>query len=257
MTPRNRHAGKDAATPNAWRLLVATCLLLSVFLLRSGPSLAQGGCNVPITPSFTEYYGDLTLDGQAAPIGALVEAFNTQGVRTGCFVVGIPGIYGYLRVYGADPDTGTPGMAQNEAVTLKVNGAIASLTPAPVLWIGDRSYHNVALSALSPPAGFGIGRTTGGVSLHWNVGGGVNRYEVWRGLTPYFTPGSADTALIGDGASGNCSQVGGAITCTDASAIGNPNINTFYFVRAFNAGGAYADSSRCGEFDFTLTPGSQ
>ena len=178
-------------------------------------------------------------------------------MRTGCFVVGIPGIYGYLRVYGADPDTGTPGMAQNEAVTFRVNGTTASATPSPVLWTGDRGLHTVALSAISPPVNFGIGRITGGIALHWNVGSAVQHYEVWRGLSPYFTPGSSGTALIGDGATGNCSQIGGAITCTDASGIGNPSINYFYLVRAFNASGAYADSSRSGEFDFSLTPGSQ
>lgn len=245
---------RRAAQRIAHRLIQAG-LLLGLILLEAAPGQAQTGCNVPITPTYTEYYGDLTLDGQLAAIGALVEAYNTQGVRTGCFVVGIPGIYGYLRVYGADPDTGTPGMAPNETVTFKVNGAVAASSPAAVAWTPDRDLHAVALNALSPPADFGIGRGAGGVALSWDVGAAAHHYEVWRGASPFFSPGAGAT-LIGDGATGNCSQAAGVITCTDASALGNPAINYFYLIRAFNAAGAFADSVRAGEFDFALTPGS-
>jgi hypothetical protein len=219
----------------------------------------QGGCSVPITPTFTEYYGDLTLDGGPAPIGALVEAFNTAGVRAGCFVVGVPGIYGYMRVYGADPDTGVPGMAPNEAVTFKVNSAVANASPSPVLWTGDKGQHEVDLSAVSLPAAvtdLRISRIAGGVKLEWTANGSVHHYELWRGDAPYFSPGAAGSSVIGDGATGNCSRNGSTIACTDASTVGDPAANSFYLVRAFDAAAAAADSNRVGGFAFALQPAS-
>jgi hypothetical protein len=80
-------------------------------------------------------------------------------------------------------------------------------------------------------------------------------YQVWRGAAPYFAPG-VGAAQIGDGATGICSNVGGAIACTDAGRLGNPAANPFYLVRAFNAAGAPADSNRAGGFTFALQPGS-
>jgi len=236
-------------------------LIALLIALAAAPSLArgQGGCSVPITPTFTEYYGDLTLDGGPAPIGALVEAYNTAGVRTGCFVVGIPGIYGYMRVYGADPDTGAPGMASNEAVTFKVDAAVASSSPAPVLWTNDQGQHEVDLSAVSLPAAvtdLRISRAAGGVKLEWTAASGVHHYELWRGDAPYFSPGAAGSAVIGDGATGNCSRNAAAVACTHVSTVGDPAANTFYLARAFNAAGGSADSNRVGEFDFSLQPGS-
>jgi hypothetical protein len=91
--------------------------------------------------------------------------------------------------------------------------------------------------------------------LTWPHAAANVSYQVWRGADPYFTPGAA-AALIGDGATGNCSNDGGAIACTDATALGDPATNYFYLVRAFNAAGASADSNRAGEFDFALQPGS-
>jgi hypothetical protein len=100
-----------------------------------------------------------------------------------------------------------------------------------------------------------IARDGNNVVLTWAHAAQNATYQVWRGADPYFAPGAGAT-LIGDGATGNCSNAGGTITCTDSASLGDPAANVFYLVRAFNAAGASADSNRAGEFDFALQPGS-
>jgi hypothetical protein len=101
-----------------------------------------------------------------------------------------------------------------------------------------------------------VSRDGDNVVLTWQHAAQNASYQVWRSATPYFTPASDGAANIGDGATGNCSNAGGTITCTDAAALGDPNTNHFYLVRSLNAAGASADSNRVGEFDFALQPGS-
>jgi uncharacterized repeat protein (TIGR01451 family) len=101
-----------------------------------------------------------------------------------------------------------------------------------------------------------VNRSGNNVVLTWQHAAQNASYQVWRGVTPYFTPAGDGAANIGDGATGNCSNAGGTITCNDTAAIGDPVTNYFYLVRSLNAAGASADSNRVGEFDFALQPGS-
>ena len=104
-------------------------------------------CSVPRTPSFTHYYGAVTVGGQPAPAGTLVEAFNPQGEIVGCFVVGTEGRYGYMRVYGEDSTASPPipGMREAEAVTFKVNGVPAA-TGRDAAWYNDKALHRIDLA---------------------------------------------------------------------------------------------------------------
>ncbi len=85
--------------------------------------------------------------------------------------------------------------------------------------------------------------------LAWVVHPGVT-YQVWRSLKPYFTPGGSDAEAPADI---TCTQDGDTMTCTDEDAVGNPDANTFYVVRATGpAGGAFDDSNRVGVITFNL-----
>jgi len=113
-------------------------------------------------------------------------------------------------------------------------------------------------AAPAPPVApaVAIAREAGNsAALTWAHAAANASYQVWRGTAPYFSPGAGAT-LIGDGATGNCSNVGGAVACTDPVALGDPAANVFYLVRAFNAAGAAADSNRVGGFAFALQPGN-
>lgn len=243
-----------------WGSAIIGCVAILV-LSAATSATAQDTCPVANTPYYTDYYGNVTVDGTAAPIGARVEAFNSAGVRTGCFEVSYPGLYGYMRVYGADAATGTPGMGNNEAVTFKVNAALAQTTPSPVSWTGDSGIHQVHLTALSLPAAvddLAAAKTTSGVRLTWtHVGGSLNRYEVWRGETPYFTPGLSGSIKIAPNIAPPA-HTGDPLEFTDtASHVGNTAIEDYYVVLAVGTNGQTSlVSNRVGACDFSLQPGS-
>jgi len=221
-------------------------------------SLAQGECVVQITPYFTEYYGDAILDGASAPIGTLIEASNSDDLQTGCFIVNVPGSYGYMRVYGADSDTGIPGMGSNEQVIFKVNGTLAGTMPVEVLWSNDKGQHQVDLNAVSGPDAvddLNINIAGGNVELSWSdVGGIVNHYDVWRSPTPYFTPGDADTEKIAPSVAPN---PGGTVNYLDTTHhLTEPGTNDYYKVLAKDgSNNASAGSNGVAAFDFALVPG--
>ena len=93
------------------------------------------------------------------------------------------------------------------------------------------------------------------IRISWPQSGANSAYQVWRGTAPSFVPGAQDTFMIGDAGTANCSS-GGNLTCTDEGVVGDPGVNHFYVVRAFNTAGAWVDSGRIGEFDFALQPGA-
>ena len=106
-------------------------------------------CDVPTTPFFTHYYGDVTIEGLSAPVGAIVEALSLQGDVVGCFEVATAGLYGYMRVYGEDTSVSppVPGMRAGEEVAFRVNGVPAIPAPSSVIWQDDKGTHEVHLSA--------------------------------------------------------------------------------------------------------------
>jgi len=107
------------------------------------PAVACTG--VTATSAFTSVYGDALLGGAAAPIGSIVEAYTPGGAKTGCFKVTADGLYGYMRVYGAEG--ATPGMLAGDPIIFKINGITASPTPYPVIWQDDKATCAVDLSA--------------------------------------------------------------------------------------------------------------
>ncbi len=131
----------------AWlAFIVAAVIAIALVWPISSGRAARRDCGVPETALFTHYYGAVTVNDQPAPIGAVVETFNTDGVETGCFVITTAGLYGYMRVYGADASLGLPGMRPNELVEFRLNGQTVLATPGPVLWQADMLAHEVSLA---------------------------------------------------------------------------------------------------------------
>lgn len=118
------------------------------------PTLVSATCDgQQATPSFTFYFGTVLVNGAAASPGTRIELYNPRGERVGCAVTTAAGIYPYTRAYGEDSSANPPiaGMRAGEAVTFKVNGAVATTLPSPVIWQDDKATHAVDLSA-SPGA---------------------------------------------------------------------------------------------------------
>lgn len=129
-------------------LVVALLVLLAGLIGGAQPLSAQteevvGGYICPSilnTPNFVEVYGYVTIDGVPAPIGTVIEggAWRSGGfISYGCFTVHTPGYYGYMRVYGEDIDTFTPGMWPSEYVTVRVNGDKLAYYTSPILFQGN------------------------------------------------------------------------------------------------------------------------
>jgi hypothetical protein len=139
-------------------------------------------------PEWVNFFSsNTTFLGQLVPVGAVIAAFDPQGVQCGQFTVKFQGKYGYLACYRDDPVTPEDeGPLPGETIFFTINGLPA--TPVPkslngnpvppsttVTWtsLGDR--WEVDLVVPRPP-----GPPVGGVIVP------VNRLELlspWLGMT--------------------------------------------------------------------------
>jgi hypothetical protein len=75
----------------------------------------------------------------------------------------------------------------------------------------------------------------------------VTKYEVYRSLSPFFSPSGAPYAVVD----------APATTFPDSGVLADVSQNYYYVVRALSAAGiSSADSNRTGEFGYTLVKGS-
>ena len=122
--------------------------MVNQIALEEQTSVAESRCEVQETPYWSDVYGGVVINGELAPAGTVVEAFNPRGDVVGCFVVDNSGQYGFMRIYGEDDSANPtiPGMRDGERVLFKVNGAMAVATP-PFDWHDDHDTHQVNLNA--------------------------------------------------------------------------------------------------------------
>ncbi len=170
-------------------LLILMAGLLIVYQLQA---------DVYPTNVWADYSGSVTLNGQPAPVGTVVDAFDPQGVHCGTFTVGIsgagsglPGNYGFLHVYG-DDDTSLAvdhGAESGDLISFEVNGktATASLISGSLTWTSSTqstvdlgASQTVAFTAVTlPPAKAGVPGDTVGFDVGIrNDGDGLDFYGV-------------------------------------------------------------------------------
>ena len=80
------------------------------------------------TTAWTDFYSDgSTVNGSPLPIGAVVRAYDPQGVLCGEFIVHTAGSYGYLHVYGDDASTpgNDEGAVEGDTITFTIQGVEA------------------------------------------------------------------------------------------------------------------------------------
>ena len=85
--------------------------------------------------------------------------------------------------------------------------------------------------------------------LSWDAVAGAASYALYRSPSPYFRA-DADPPY---------QTITGLLYYDDAQpagALGNPNVNYFYLLKAVYDEGKGMASNRVGEFDFSLTPGA-
>jgi hypothetical protein len=132
--PRESVTGQSqrAASPGAVEFVMAPGQL------PGGLSAAPEQVTEVLTPTYswvTAFSLNSTLDGKPVPAGAVVTAYDPQGVLLGRVVVQRPGQYGVMPLYMDDPGTSVDeGARPGDVLQFRINGVIAAVTgtSAPV-----------------------------------------------------------------------------------------------------------------------------
>lgn len=137
-----------------WGMALLMLLVGGLLLMAANPAITSTDnmadtCQpVSNTPFFIIVYGTVTIDGQPAAVGTVVEARNPRGDTVGCFEVTSAGNYGTMYVYGEDNSISPPipGMRYGEVIAFYVNRVLATAVPT-LTWSNDQDLHEVSLSA--------------------------------------------------------------------------------------------------------------
>jgi len=111
------------------RMIGLISLLVLVLTLACGSAVAGVGDS----PEWVNFFSDnTTFLGEPVPVGAVIAAFDPQGVQCGQFTVGEKGKYGLMACYRDDPATPDEdeGPQPGEPISFKINGLPA--TPVPI-----------------------------------------------------------------------------------------------------------------------------
>lgn len=130
-------------------------LLLFVILTVLGTSLVMAS---PEAPEWVDFYGSVTINGNPAPIGTVVDAYDIDNVKCGTYTVGTIGMYGFLHVYRDDSSTPSidEGANPGEAIRLTVNGIDATTTviSGGLTWTVNGDQNNVDLAITTQTISF-------------------------------------------------------------------------------------------------------
>ena len=95
------------------------------------------------TPALMLVYGQVKINGSAAPTGYRVEILTPRGELAGCGVVGEDGILPLTHVYGMME--GSVGFQDGEVLHFTVNG-LPAVVNQDLSWIGDKESYMVELN---------------------------------------------------------------------------------------------------------------
>ncbi len=130
--------------------------VLSAVTVMFGSAMAGG---ITPTPYFTSFYDSLmtsTFNGRALPVGSVVSAFDPDGVQCGAFTVHTAGTYGFMPVYGDDPNSAADeGATNSQTISFKINGRPAAVTAGSASWT-DQTLRTASLAATGNIAITGI-----------------------------------------------------------------------------------------------------
>jgi hypothetical protein len=114
------------------------------------------------TNEWVSFKGNVTFNGQPAPIGSVIDAYDPDGVHCGTWTVGVTdttdpaGIYGFMPVYADDQyEPGDQGAEAGDTIFFKVNGRDAAAN-GNVVWWHSGDVYTVDLSATGTVAVTGV-----------------------------------------------------------------------------------------------------
>lgn len=105
----------------------------------SQPNLDQAPDGLTPTYRWTDAYSlNSRVGGNPLRIGAVIEAFDPDGVKVGQFVVRQAGRFGPMPLYGDDPATPLDeGLEPGDPITFTVDGKRVLTNPARPIWNGE------------------------------------------------------------------------------------------------------------------------
>ena len=114
----------------------------------AAPPVVQSGIHP--TPINADFYGDILIDGEPAPVGTVITAYDPEGVLCSRYTVKKAGRFGFQHVYGDDKTTPIDeGAKRGDVITFYVNGQPA-ISDGPSVWISDGALIEINLRAHAP-----------------------------------------------------------------------------------------------------------
>jgi hypothetical protein len=211
--------------------LPVSLLLVAVLLVAALPMVAVATS----TPMLT--WGDVTLDGSAAPVGTTVDVYvGADTTPSGTFTVATAGQYGAIQVWADDSRYG-------EALTYKVDGFVATKQgpDAGVFGLANQEVDLAAVSGPQPPSvttGSASGVTHSSATLNGNLD--IGAYST---ANVYFEYGT--TTAYGSSTSMMTKTASGAFS----ASVSGLTPSTMYHFRAVVS----YDSTTSNGGDMTLT----
>jgi hypothetical protein len=109
-------------------------------------------------PRFVSFFDSTsTYNGQLAPVGSIIRAYDPQNVLIGVDTFGVnpvapAGYYGYMPAYGDDPDSlGDQGAIAGDSIHFTINGRAAIILAGDPVW-ADQQQKRVNLAATATVA---------------------------------------------------------------------------------------------------------
>jgi hypothetical protein len=138
--------------------------LVTLFLAGGVALLLAVGNQADVIPTneWVSFKGTVTFNGQPAPIGSVIDAYDPDSVHCGTWTVGVTdttdpaGIYGFMPVYANDQyEPGDQGAEAGDTISFKVNGRDAAAS-GNVVWWHSGDVYTVDLSATGTVAVTGV-----------------------------------------------------------------------------------------------------
>ncbi len=100
------------------------------------------------TPDWVSWLGTVSINGKPAPVGTIINAYDPQGVNNGRDTVAYEGIFGFMSVYGDDPNSPSidEGAHINDLINFRILGLPATVDSGTSVWSGPNVIDTVHLS---------------------------------------------------------------------------------------------------------------
>ena len=195
-------------------------VLLCSFLLALVVSSVKADSEAP---EWVDFSGSITVNGNPAPVGTVVEAIDPDGIVCGQYTVSTEGLYGFLHTYRDDITTAgvDEGADPGDSIIFHVNGILATPTvnSGGLTWTSNGDQNSVDLAITGQTISFTAVSLPGDTlaAPGWNIqftvgvrndGNGVDFYSIhaqddtsaspgWTTTDP-ISPSYADVGLTTD-----------------------------------------------------------